>query len=146
MVGSDLARAGLIGAAALAVYSGAPPLVVYALASLVGVAATPFRPAEAALIPTLARTPEELTAANVTASSIESIGIFGGPALGGVLLATTGPGTVFLVTTGALLWSAVLLAGIGPAAEVEARRHEAASVVEELLAGFHTIARERRMR
>src|SRR6266542_5219668 len=116
MVSSDLARAVLIGGAALAVYSDAPPLVVYALASLVGVAATPFRPAEAALIPTLVRTPEELTAANVAASSIESVGIFGGPALGGLLLVAKGPGTVFVVTASALLWSAVLVARIQPVA------------------------------
>jgi MFS family permease len=146
MVSSDLARAALIGAAALAVYSDAPPLVVYALASLVGVAATPFRPAEAALIPTLVRTPEELTAANVAASSIESVGIFGGPALGGVLLVATGPGTVFVVTASALLWSAVLVARIQPVAATEAAERERGAILDELLAGVRTIARERRMR
>ncbi len=146
MVSSDLARAALIGAAALAVYSDAPPLVVYALASLVGVAATPFRPAEAALIPTLVRTPEELTAANVAASSIESVGIFGGPALGGVLLVATGPGTVFVVTASALLWSAVLVARIQPVAAAEAAERERGAILDELLAGVRTIARERRMR
>src|SRR4051812_20902017 len=93
MVGSDLARVLLIIAAAVAVYTDAPPVAVYVIAALVGVAATAFRPAEAALIPTLARTPEELTAANVASSTIESIGIFGGPALGGILLAATGPAT-----------------------------------------------------
>ncbi len=115
MVSSDLARVLLIGGAAVAAFAGAPPIVVYVLAGLVGVAATAFRPAEAALIPTLARTPEELTAANVASSTIESVGIFGGPALGGLLLATTGPGTVFVVTAGLLLWSAFVVAGIRPA-------------------------------
>lgn len=146
MVGSDLSRAVLIGGAAVAAYSGAPAIVVYVIAGLVGVAATAFRPAEAALIPSLARTPEELTAANVAASTIESVGIFGGPAIGGLLLATTGPGTVFVVTAGALLWSALLVAGIRPVTAVEAAEREAVSVVDELLAGFRTIARERRLR
>jgi MFS family permease len=147
MVASDLVRAALIGTAALAVYADAPPLVVYALASLVGVAATPFRPAEAALIPSLARTPEELTAANVTASSIESVGIFGGPALGGLLLVASGPGTVFVVTAGALLWSALLISRIQPVAKVEAAApRKRVPMREELLAGFRTIARERRTR
>lgn len=145
MVGSDLVRAGLIGAAALAVSVDAPPLVVYALASLVGVAATPFRPAQAALTPALAETPEQLTAANVTASSIESIGIFGGPALGGLLLVAAGPGTVFAVTTATLLWSAVLVAGI-PAAQTARAAREPVSIGDELLAGFRTIAGERRTR
>jgi MFS family permease len=146
MVGSDLARAALIGGAAVAAYSGAPAIVIYVLAALVGVAATAFRPAEAALIPSLARTPEELTAANVAASTIESIGIFGGPAIGGLLLVATGPGTVFVVTAGALLWSAFLIAGIRLAAVAEAVEREAVSVLDELLAGFRTIARERRLR
>jgi MFS family permease len=146
MVASDLSRVVLIGAAAAAAYGDAPPIVVYVLAALVGVAATAFRPAEAALVPTLARTPEELTAANVAASTIESVGIFGGPALGGILLAKTSPGTVFVVTAALLVWSAFLLIGIRPVAAAETAEREAGSVVEELLAGFRTIARERRLR
>lgn len=147
MVGSDLARVALIAGAALAVYSDAPPVVVYTIAALVGVAATAFRPAEAALIPTLARTPEELTAANVASSTIESIGIFGGPALGGLLLAATGPATVFAVTALLLLWSAFQLIRIRPAAEVDAEdKREPAGVLDELLAGFRTIARDGRLR
>jgi MFS family permease len=147
MVASDLARAVLIAGAALAAFTGAPAIVIYVIAGLVGIAATAFRPAEAALVPSLARTPEELTAANVAASTIESVGIFGGPAIGGLLLATTGTGVVFLVTAGALLWSAFLVAGIRPAVEAKEKvEHEAVSVRDELLAGFRTIARERKLR
>jgi MFS family permease len=147
MVGSDLVRAALIGLAALAVYADAPAALVYAIAGLVGVAATAFRPAEAALIPSLARTPEELTAANVAASTIESVGIFCGPALGGLLLAASGPGLVFLVTSGTVLWSAFLVMGIRPvAAAAEREGLQAVSIVDELLAGFRTIMRERRLR
>jgi MFS family permease len=147
MVASDLVRAALIGVAALAVFADAPPIVIYVLAGFVGVAATAFRPAEAALIPSLARTPEELTAANVAASTIESVGIFGGPAIGGLLLAASGPGVVFLVTAGALLWSAFLVAGVRPVGEAKVTgEQEPVSVVDELLAGFRTIARERRLR
>src|SRR5438094_4683670 len=139
MVLSDLARAALIGVAALCVFADASPILVYIIAGLVGVAATAFRPAEAALIPSLARPPEELTAANVAASTIESVGIFGGPAIGGLLLAAAGPGVVFLVTGAAMLWSALLIAGIRPSAEPKGER-EAVSVLDELLAGFRTIA------
>jgi MFS family permease len=145
MAGSDIARAALIGVAALAAFADAPPVVIYVLAGLVSVAATAFRPAEAALVPSLAQTPEELTAANVAASTIESVGIFGGPAIGGLLLAAAGPGVVFLVTGSAMLWSALLIAGIRPSAEPKVER-EPVSVLDELLAGFRTIARERRMR
>jgi MFS family permease len=146
MVASDLARVVLIAGAAVALLTDSPPVVVYLLAALVAVAATAFRPAEASLVPTLARTPEELTAANVTASTIESIGIFGGPALGGVLLAATGPATVFVVTAGLLLCSAVLLVGVRPVAEPEPSERKEESIREELLAGFRAIAGERRLR
>ena len=152
MVASDLARAGLIAGAAVAVFLDAPPIVIYVIAGLVGVAATAFRPAEAALVPSLARTAEELTAANVASSTIESVGIFGGPAIGGLLLAVSGPGVVFAVTACALLWSAFLVAGVHPVegkavVEPEAGvEPESVSVVDELLAGFRTIGRERRLR
>jgi MFS family permease len=146
MVCSDVARVLLIGGAAVAVHAGSPPIVVYILAALVGVAATAFRPAEAALVPTLARTPEELTAANVSASTIESVGIFGGPAIGGLLLAATGPAAVFVLTAALLLCSAILLVGIGPTAEPEPPERKEESIREELLAGFRAIAGERRLR
>jgi MFS family permease len=147
MAGSDIARAVLIAGAALTVFADAPPIVVYVVAGGVSVVATAFRPAEAALIPSLARTPEELTAANVAASTIESVGIFGGPAIGGLLLAAAGTGVVFLVTGGAMLWSAFLIARIRPGIEVEdSGEREPVSVLDELLAGFRAIAHERRTR
>ena len=146
MVASDVARAALIGGAAAAVIADAAPIVVYVLAVLVGIVATAFRPAQAALTPTLARTPEELTAANVVASAIESVGIFGGPAIGGLLLAATGTATVFVVTAATLLWSAVLIVGVRPAERAEQVTREPGSVREELLAGFRTIGRDRRLR
>src|SRR5205085_565483 len=71
-----------------------------------------LEPAQAALLPSLARTPTELTAANVTSSTIESLGLFVGPAIGGVLLAVTSAGVVFLATAGAALLSALLIARI----------------------------------
>jgi MFS family permease len=147
MASSDIARAVLIAGAAVAVFADAPPIAVYFIAGGVSVVATAFRPAEAALIPSLARTPEELTAANVAASTIESVGIFGGPAIGGLLLAAAGTGVVFLVTGGAMLWSAFLIARIRPGVEVEdSGQREPVSVLDELLAGFRAIAHERRTR
>ena len=107
MIGSDLARVATVSVAAVAVFTGAPSLVVYALATLTTVVGTVFRPAEAALLPTLARSPEELTAANLSSSTFDSVGLFAGPALGAALLVVGGPGTVFCVTVATFVWSAL---------------------------------------
>lgn len=145
MVASDLVRAALIVGAAAAVFSDTEPAFVYAVAALVSVAGTPFRPAEAAYTPQLARTPDELSAANVVAAAIESTGIFVGPALGGLLLAWTSTGTVFLATAGAIVVSALFILGIrGPGAETrEVRGSE--TIVEELLAGARAILHDRKV-
>ena len=111
MVGADLVRVALMAAAAVA-FADAPIGILYALAALASAAGTAFRPAQAALLPSLARSPDELTAANVASSTIESVGAFAGPALGGVVIAVSGPGVSFAIAAGTFLWSALLLAGI----------------------------------
>jgi MFS family permease len=149
MISSDLVRGALLGVAGVAVATGAPALLVYVLSIFIMVSATPFRPAQAALTPALATTPDELTAANVVSSTIESLGLFGGPALGGLLLATSGTVTVFVVTAGCHVWSALLVSQVRPAREAEEAPVAAAaeeSFVTELLAGLRTVGRESRLR
>ena len=117
MVVSDLVRCLLLGAMALLVALDAASLSVYVLAILVAVAEPVFRSAQAALTPSLVETPEELTAANVVASAVESVGLFAGPALGALLLVVAGTGTVFAATGVLLLVSVGLVARIGVAGE-----------------------------
>jgi MFS family permease len=146
MVASDLVRAALIVGAAVAVFGSTAPALVYALAALVSVAGTPFRPAEAAYTPMLAETPEELSAANVVAAAIESVGIFAGPALGGLLLAWTGTGTVFVTTAVGVAVSAALILGIRrPGTPPRGEERSAESVPSELLAGVRAIVRDRKV-
>jgi MFS family permease len=142
LVATDLVRASLMLAAAAAVWADAPQAVVFVLAALVSLAATPAEPAFAALLPQLATAPAELTAANVASSSIQSIGVFAGPALGGIVLAFAGPAAVIVVTAGLVLWSAALTSRIRriPAA---AGGFDARSVVDELGAGVQAIRRDR---
>jgi len=144
-VGSDLLRAGLIVAAAVAVFADSAPWLVYVLASLVSVAGTPFRPAEAAYTPVLTNTPDELSAANVVAAAIESVGIFVGPALGGLLLAATNTGTVFVATAVLVVASAALILGIRPGVDERAPEWSGESVRNELLAGARTIMSDRKV-
>lgn len=143
MVASDLMRAALVAGAAAAVLADASAYIVYVLATLVSIAGTPFRPAEAALTPQLVRTPDELGAANVVASAIESSAIFAGPALGGLVLSWTSVSTTFLVTAGGVAISAVLILRIHPTAEPEAEDESAGEIREELLEGFRAIFKSR---
>ena len=82
------------GAALLA---GAAPMVVYVLAGLSAVAMTLARPPQSALLPTLSRTQAELTATNAVSGWVESMSVLAAPALTGLLLAVSSPGTVFIV-------------------------------------------------
>lgn len=112
LIGADLTRALLMALAGLTIWWDGPAPAVYAIVTLSTVAGTVFRPAQAALLPSLARTPAELTAANVASSTFESVGSFVGPALGGLLLAATNAETVFLFNGLTFIWSAALVAAI----------------------------------
>jgi MFS family permease len=147
MLASDLARFALVGTAAVVAALHWPALVVYALAIAATVAGTVFRPAEAALLPTIARSPDELTAANVSSSTIDSVGSFVGPALGAFLLAFQGPAVVFALTAAAYAWSASFVARVeaprpGPAVGAASEEEEG----HGLLAGLRAIRHEPRLR
>jgi MFS family permease len=145
MIAADVARVGAMGGAAVAVFAGAPAVVVYLLAVVTAVTGTAFAPAQSALLPSLARSPEELTAANATSTSLESVGFFVGPALGGILLAVTSVGVVFAMTAGLFLWSALVLGRIKADSRGDPSL-EPDSIGREALAGFRAIVGERRLR
>jgi len=145
MLGTDVLRAVALAGMSACVLTGAPAALVYALASAVAVITTAFQPAQVALLPSLARTPEELTAANVSSSTIESLGFCVGPALGGVLLAVSNVWVVFAATSGLFLWSALQLTWLLRATEPPLRRVPT-RLVEEATAGFRTIGRDAHLR
>lgn len=145
MLAADLVRAVALAAAAVAVFADAPPALVYVLAAVVSVVAMAFRPAQAAVLPSLARSPDELTAANVASTTIESVGSFAGPALGGFLLAATDAGVVFAVTAGTFLWSAALVSRISTKAR-EPRPPAGPGLLAEATAGFRAITSDSPLR
>jgi MFS family permease len=140
LIGSDLARVLLLGAMALLVLVDAASLAVYALSVLAAVAEPVFRSAQVAFTPSLVKTPEELTAANVLASGVESVGLFAGPALGALLLVVAGTDTVLAATAALTLVSSLLVLRIGergaPATEESPKR------AQTMLAGWRAIAAE----
>lgn len=89
-----------------------PVMWLGALVVLKGVAGTGFYPAQMAVLPELSRTSEELAAANVVTSLVESIGVFAGPALAGFFLAVATPAVAVGVAGAAFAASAILLASL----------------------------------
>jgi predicted MFS family arabinose efflux permease len=144
-----LAQAVSMAATAAALLASAPVPLVYGLAALAATSITITRPAQSAILPTLARTPDELTAANVAASWTESIAVLAGPALAALLLANGGAGAVFAAMAGLLAGSGLLVTwvqtgpGPVPGTDAEERPGRLAGLLRTALGGFTTLARER---
>jgi len=147
-----LAQSLAMGATAAALLTGARLPVIYVLAALAATSLTLTRPVQGALLPALSRTPDELTAANAAAGWIESVSMFGGPAVAGVLLGLWGPGAVFAVMSGVLGLSAILAARIEARSAPPGPRSPSAQdgalpgMVGELAGGFRALGAERRPR
>jgi MFS family permease len=140
MAASDLLRAVLTVGMAATVAVGGPIGVVYALAVISSVAGAPFRPAEAAITPALAESPEQLTACNAVASTIESASFFVGPGIGGLVLALSGVQAVLVACTAAFAASAWLVARLGePPGASDAAGAEPGGGV---MAGLHALVGE----
>jgi len=144
---TNVTRIVFVAAAAVGVLADAREWVVYGLAIAATIATTPFRSSQAALTPTLASTPEELTAANAVASGVESVAVFAGPALAGVLLGVASTGVVFLVTAALIVLSSLFLVLMHVEGADRPRRELAASTIAtERLAGFTTLGRSSSLR
>jgi MFS family permease len=114
MIGSDTTAALVISLGAVLIAADANEYAVYALAVIGSLVVSPFRPAQASYLPELANNVDELAAANVTSSTIESLGFLCGPAIAGVLLAFASISTVYIFDAATFAWSALLVLGIRP--------------------------------
>jgi MFS family permease len=103
------ARGVATGAAAVVAALGGAPALIYALAVLSTIAATLFRPAHSALLPSLCHTGHELASANVVRGMLDSAATLVGPLLAAVILEVADVDVVFGVAAAASLWSAALL-------------------------------------
>ena len=130
-------------AAAVAAAVSGPPAVVYALAVLSTIAATLFRPAHSALLPSLCHSGHELASANVVRGLLDSAATLVGPLLAAVLLSFTGVSVVFGVAAGASLWSAALLLGLKYDAPPRPAAPQGSHLVKEAVEGIRAAARNR---
>ena len=156
MIGSDTTAALVIALGAVLIASGANRYAVFALAVVGSLAVSPFRPAQASYLPQLANGVEELAAANVASSTIESLGFLGGPAIAGVLLAFASISTVYIFDAATFAWSAFLVLGIrrsmvktsesAPEASTETPEEASAGFLAEATAGFRVILGSRELR
>jgi MFS family permease len=139
MLSGDLARCAIFVAMTVAASAGSSPYIVYVLAVTSTVISGSYTPAQAALLPSLVDTPDELTAANLVGNTISSMGMFAGPALGGVLLAVSTPSAVFALNAGLFLWSAFFVLQVprdDPPQQAERPRF-----LPELMAGWTAVWR-----
>ncbi|HZP74337.1 MAG TPA: MFS transporter [Gaiellaceae bacterium] len=146
MLASDLGRLCCVAAIAAIVADGGPRLAVYVLAVAGSVFGTVFRPAEASLLPVLAVSPEELTAANVASSTFDSVGIFAGPALAAFLFALGGATSGFALVAVTFLWSSLNVLRIPATPEPRVDDALPEEGFGALVGGFRAIAGEPRLR
>ncbi len=104
-----LAMALILTATAIAAGAGAHLGVFFVLAALFAIASAGYLPAEAALMPSLAETPQELSAGNVTHSAMENLGFLVAAIVSGVLLAVASPSASFGVGAVIALVTTVVL-------------------------------------
>ena len=120
----------------------APPLLVYAAACSVGWILTLVRPIHGALLPWIARDPNELTTAYTAAGMIESVCVLLGPLVAtaffalGAGLSVSGPGLVYAALAVLLGIGAFLLSGIRTQAATPEPDETGPAIGRELGAGF----------
>ncbi len=101
-----------MGATGLAMVAGASPAVVYLLAILAQASLTTVRPMQAAIVPGIVGTAEQLTAANALSMILEGVGSLVGPLVAGLILAAASPGATFLAFAGSCLLAGMTVAGV----------------------------------
>jgi MFS family permease len=102
-------QAGALAATSALLFAGASDLLVYAAAIVAACAVTVTRPAQAALVPELVSSSEQLTAINVLSGWVESVSVLAGPALAGALIMLDGPGAAVGCFAACVAGSALLI-------------------------------------
>jgi MFS family permease len=136
LFGVHAGRAVAVGLAAVVVMTGLPPALVFVAIVLEGVIACLHRPTTLALMPALARSPQELVATNAVTGSGEALGTLIGPAVGGLLLAVGGPGLAIASTGLAFGLAAFTVTAIDAQRPAAAANAVSVGRLRQTLAGF----------
>ena len=96
-------------AIALVLAAHGPVVLVYGLAVASSMAFTTFRSSHSALMPSLCRSPDELTSVNVVRGALDSTSVILGPLVAALLLAVSGLSAVFVFAGVCALISAGLV-------------------------------------
>jgi MFS family permease len=140
-----LIQAAAVAAIAAAVVVGTP-LAAYAAAVAATTAMTSARPAQAALAPSVATTPDQLTAANVAVGWIEAAGTVASGLLAGLLIAAAGVGAVFAVCAGLAGGAALAVTGLRVAPVTSGQERAAPAVLAGLGESLRLAVRRPRVR
>jgi MFS family permease len=141
LLAGSVAMAVVLAGATVAASLDAPAAVVFVFPALFAIASCGYGPAEAALMPSLARTPQELSASNVTHSAMENTGFLLAAIITGVLLGAASPALVFGVATAVTAVTTIVIAAV----ERDRRPTyadddgEVAGVVREIGIGLRTL-------
>jgi MFS family permease len=140
MMAADLIRAAAVGAIGVLAVTGALELWhVIALVVLFAIGDAVFWPAFTAIVPEIVPA-AELLQANSLDNFVRPATRLVGPALGGVVVATVGPGTAFLVDAGTFLASFAALLAIS--ARPMAKSEHVRSALRDIRDGFVFVRRE----
>jgi len=139
----SLLRAAATGAAAVVVGVGAPTQIVYALAVLSTIAATLYRPAHSALLPSLCHNGYELASANVVRGLLDSAATLVGPLLAALLLRVSGIPALFAAAAGASLFAAGLLLRLRYDAPPRPSAQRDTNLVGSAVEGIGVVSRSR---
>ncbi|MGA2529154.1 MAG: cyclic nucleotide-binding domain-containing protein [Acidimicrobiales bacterium] len=107
LAGITVTRAAIVATSAGLAGAGVPLAPLLVLVAIDALVSAPYRPAQSAMIPVLARTPRELAAAAAGMSTVKTLSQALGAIAGGFLLVVTTPAVVFAGASGLMLMSAL---------------------------------------
>lgn len=141
---TNLSRTILVAAVAalIGLDVGLAPIVLLAIAF--SVISTANQPARAALIPVLARTPREVSAATAAMGTVDIASFLIGAGVGGVLLSATSTEVLVACCAVAYFVSTILIAGIPQ--DTRPVTHTPERPLSELVAGFKSVSADGQLR